>query len=92
MPSCHACGCEISEKKPQRSTQCEGCGADVHACLNCRHYDRSAPNACREPQAEWVRDKDKANFCDWLELSERDALDLHKERQAKSIFEDLFKK
>ncbi len=92
MPSCHACGEEIKEKKPQRSTQCEQCSADVYVCLNCRHHDRSAPNECRETQAEWVRDKDTANFCGWFELSERGPHDRGKEQASKGAFENLFKK
>jgi hypothetical protein len=32
--------------------------------LNCGNYDPSAHNRCREPQAEWVPDREKANFCD----------------------------
>ena len=36
--------------------------------LNCRLHDSGANNQCREPQAEWVTDKDKANFCEFFEF------------------------
>lgn len=36
----------------------------MRACLNCRHYDRSARSECREEISEPVRDKEKANLCD----------------------------
>lgn len=62
---CHACGEALSFPDfPSRRDECPKCGADVHACRNCRHYDRLAYNECREPQAEVVREKDRANFCD----------------------------
>lgn len=43
---------------------CPGCGADLHVCRNCAHYDAGAYNACREPGAERVLDKERANHCD----------------------------
>ena len=43
------------------------CDADLHVCMNCRFYDTSAHNQCRETQAEWVRYKDQANHCDYFE-------------------------
>jgi predicted RNA-binding Zn-ribbon protein involved in translation (DUF1610 family) len=89
MANCHACGAGLSVQKPQRSDLCPGCGAAAHACLNCRHYDRHARHECREPQAEWVRDKDKANFCDWFEMKP----DGGKESApGKNAFDALFRK
>jgi len=38
--------------------------------LNCVDYDESAPNQCREPQAEKVSVKDRRNFCDYFRLRE----------------------
>ena len=35
------------------------------SCLNCSFYDPSKNNQCSEPQAEWVRDKEAANYCDY---------------------------
>lgn len=43
---------------------CEGCGADLHCCRACAHYDPGAYNECREPRAERVLDKERANRCD----------------------------
>lgn len=43
---------------------CPGCGADLHVCRNCAHHDPGAYNACREPGAERVLDKERANRCD----------------------------
>jgi hypothetical protein len=71
MKRCHAC------KKPLdvgreigRRDECPFCSADLHACLNCTFHDRNAPKQCREPQADLVREKDKANFCDFFVFAE----------------------
>jgi len=50
--------------------ECPQCRADVHACRNCQFYDRSAYNECREPSAEVVREKDRANHCDYFQAGQ----------------------
>ncbi len=66
--TCVYCGHQHSmDHKPGRSEVCQGCGRDLKICLNCRFYDPQAHHACREPQAEWVKDKERANFCDYFE-------------------------
>ena len=91
MPSCHKCGAEIKEKKPVRSSAC-ACGAELRVCLNCRHFDRTAPQLCREPQADFVREKDRANFCDWFLLAANPAGKAAAGSGGKSTFDSLFKK
>ena len=62
---CHSCKSEMKFEGPiSRAEVCPSCDADVHCCLNCLNYDPSAHNKCREPQAEWVPDREKGNFCD----------------------------
>lgn len=93
MAQCFQCGEAITLKdKPQRSDHCV-CGAPVHACVNCRFYERSARHECREPQAEWVREKNIANFCGWLELSDRSDFESRKKATdaGKNTFDTLFK-
>lgn len=34
----------------------------------CRHYDVAKAKQCREPVAEPVLDKTRANFCDWFQV------------------------
>lgn len=64
---CHLCRNELKiEGYVSRSDECEHCGSDVHSCLNCSNYDPHAHNKCREPQAEWVTDREKGNFCDFF--------------------------
>lgn len=45
---------------------CPGCDRPLHACLNCGFHDPAYNNQCREPQAERVVDKDRANFCEYF--------------------------
>ena len=62
---CHLCKGEVVIKdRIARTAECPTCNADVHCCLNCVNYDTSAHNRCRESQAEWVSDRERANFVD----------------------------
>jgi hypothetical protein len=75
MKSCHRCGRELSLiAKIQRADGCPYCHSDLKCCLNCRLHDPGANNQCLEPQAEWVTDKDKANFCEFFEFRETSPL------------------
>jgi hypothetical protein len=56
-------------------------------------------NQCREPQAEWCPDKEKANFCEFFEFRNVSTLSLpgHGGAQsqrdaARDAFDSLFKK
>jgi hypothetical protein len=71
MKACHHCGRELRlAAKVPRTDGCPHCYSDLKCCLNCRLHDRGANNQCREPQAEWVTDKDKSNFCEFFEFRE----------------------
>ena len=48
----------------RRLDVCPGCRSELHVCKLCVDYDRSVAKHCREPTAEEVRDKERANFCD----------------------------
>ncbi len=67
--NCWKCGQEIAlrtgEKIATRAV-CAGCDADLHVCRACRHFDPTRHNECRETQAEWVRAKDRNNYCDYF--------------------------
>jgi hypothetical protein len=72
MKVCHHCERELQlAARIPRTDGCPYCHSDLKCCLNCRLHDRGADNQCREPQAEWVTDKDKANFCEFFEFRER---------------------
>jgi hypothetical protein len=69
--SCHRCGAVLRIDGPVgRRTTCPECDADLHTCLNCRHYDDSAAHQCREPHAEQVVEKDQSNACELFQLGD----------------------
>ena len=71
MKRCHHCGREVQLLSGvQRTDGCPSCHSDLKCCLNCRFFDPAMNNQCREPQAEWVTDKAKANFCEFFEYLE----------------------
>ena len=49
-----------------RAEACRRCNADLHVCRLCEFYDRSVASACREPIAEYVANKERANFCGYF--------------------------
>jgi hypothetical protein len=77
----------------ERAAVCPGCDADLHCCYNRRHYNSGAHNECNE-QSEWVRDKDRANYCDYFnaQCGQPQATDsaTRKQTDVRARFEDLF--
>jgi hypothetical protein len=93
---CFACGAAVElaagERVGFRDT-CSACDADLHVCLNCVHYDSGAYNQCREPNAEWVSDRERANRCDYFALGDSGDGPAHAEPQdARAVLDALFKK
>ena len=52
----------------------------------------AAHNQCREPQSEWVKDKEMANFCDYFEEAGKVSSEPSKKEEALRKLDDLFKK
>src|SRR3972149_7590176 len=50
-----------------RLAKCRHCHAELHCCRECRFFDPPGNKQCREPIAEPVKDKQRANFCGYLE-------------------------
>ena len=87
---CHHCNEEIKimvSNFPGRHDDCPSCGYDLRCCLNCTFYDRSSANECKEIISERVSDKEKANYCDYFEPSDREGSTMAK----KPDFNDLSK-
>lgn len=65
---CFSCGTknEVIDKVGRRD-ECSQCMTDLHVCKNCRFYDPSAYNECKETSADVVREKEESNFCDFFE-------------------------
>jgi hypothetical protein len=100
MKTCHRCGREIRLlSKLVRTDSCPYCSSDLKCCLNCRFFDPGANNQCREPQAEWCPNKDKANFCEFFEFRGVSAVGQpgmggaqSSQASARVAFDTLFKK
>jgi len=52
-----------------RHEECPHCRAQLHVCRMCVYFDMTAPQQCREPVAENVSDKQRANFCGYFQLN-----------------------
>jgi hypothetical protein len=92
---CAACDTAIELRSGERvgfRDTCPRCGADLHACTQCAHHDPSAYNECREPQAERVGDRERANRCDYFTPGRAGGRAASERSQALSDLESLFKK
>ena len=90
---CWKCKNEIEiVEKIGRSEMCPKCSSHLHCCFNCKFYDKLTYHECREPQAEWVKEKDSANFCDYFSPTKdkkENAKTLSKEEAEKRLRELL---
>jgi hypothetical protein len=92
---CAECGSEVTVSPGERigfRDECDRCSADLHACRNCAHHDPGAYNQCREPNAEWVSDRERANRCDYFAPGSGEGGPDGGQTKARSDLEDLFKK
>jgi hypothetical protein len=55
-----------------RHDECPHCGADLRCCKNCQNYDPNVHNQCRETTAEFIRDRERANFCSHFAFRDAD--------------------
>jgi len=93
MPRCFFCGkdVELVYRKVGRQDECPHCGRDLHACFQCRFYDRSSHNQCRENQAAMVADKERSNFCEFFEFGRDASAEKGAQEEAKKKLGELFK-
>ena len=98
--SCWKCGELITVPQAGRvltRDTCPKCDYDLHTCRNCRFYDTTKHNQCAETQAEWVRDKEASNYCDYFSPNPvgpsgaRPNRSLSPADDAKKKFDSLFK-
>ena len=97
MASCYHCGHQISPASPiVRSSECPSCRRDLRVCRNCRFFSPGSHWDCRETVSDQVVDKERANFCDWFKLSEKNrspeggSSGSGKQQQAREGFASLF--
>lgn len=70
---CWRCGAVIVEDVAllRREEMCTACNADLKVCKSCTFYNPSVADACDEPIAAAVTNKERANFCDYYKMSTR---------------------
>ncbi|MBI5346255.1 MAG: hypothetical protein HZB76_03850 [Chlamydiae bacterium] len=76
-------------KKVGFRDSCLYCGADLHVCKNCRHYAPGKPNDCNVPNTEFVKDRERFNFCE--DFSPLDTPSMEKTHRKDEIAKKLFK-
>jgi hypothetical protein len=65
---CWKCGNSLADLSLplRRLDECKKCSAELHACKLCEFYSVAVAKHCRETIAEEVKDKERANFCDYF--------------------------
>jgi len=74
--------------------ECFKCRSDLHVCKNCEFYDPKAYNECREPSADVVKEKERANYCEYFSPNQSGPEGGQEDKAAKlrAAAEALFKK
>jgi uncharacterized protein YciW len=65
---CWKCGSSLEDLSLplRRLDECRKCSAELHVCKLCEFYSVTVAKHCRETVAEEVKDKERANFCDYF--------------------------
>lgn len=94
MLLCWKCGASLADYTLplRRLEECRACGAELHVCRMCEWYDTAVAKHCRETIAEEVKDKVRANFCDYFKPRPDafSAAPVDAAEKAKSELESLF--
>jgi hypothetical protein len=89
---CARCG-NVLTGEIVEDTRCPRCGADMHACVQCVHFDASRRFECAQPIAARVSPKDVRNACPHFEAQRRVERETSSPapNDARKAFDDLFK-
>jgi hypothetical protein len=90
MRRCYKCQNPVTLEFVSRRDECQVCGSDLRVCLNCILYEETKSNKCREPQAEYVKEKDRSNYCDYFKFKDDQQKQSDKET-AEMLWGELFK-
>lgn len=69
--ACYKCNTELQLDQASnisRSEECSKCYSNIRSCMMCTFYSTSSYNECKEPTADRILEKEKANFCDHYKL------------------------
>ena len=66
--TCWKCGVSLAEVPVPfaRVAECPACRADLHVCRMCEFFDPGVRRGCKEPVADEVSDRERANFCGYF--------------------------
>ncbi|MBU2497844.1 MAG: hypothetical protein KKE57_02990 [Proteobacteria bacterium] len=93
MMNCYFCRSELDiDGTVGRKDTCPHCNRDLRCCKQCKFYDQSAYNECKEVLAERIVDKERANVCDYFVIRGSKGGATTRVRDAKRALEALFKK
>lgn len=95
---CWKCGAAVDDlliapgRRVARLAECPNCRTELHVCKACVFYDTRVARHCRETVAEEVKDKVRANFCDYFQYRENayQPGDTDAAEGARRALEDLF--
>ena len=67
---CWKCGATLTDlaETVGRYDICPNCQAELYVCKMCEFYDPRVSNSCREPIADIVNNKERANFCGYFKI------------------------
>src|SRR4029453_26464 len=92
---CARCGNELMVASAwSLDATCSRCGADLHTCAQCVHFDTSAAFECQQPIPARISPKDTRNTCTFYEprtTIERETKSSSAPPSARKAFDDLFK-
>jgi hypothetical protein len=92
--NCWRCGALLKELTPpiERRDECPACHAQLYVCKFCEFYDPKVARQCREPIADEVKEKSRANFCGYFKPNPHAfvPVDASSASQAKSALDALF--
>ena len=95
MKKCFRCGTEKNgiRGEPRFRDVCEGCGAYLHSCVNCHHFDHLVTNSCKLPHTAFIGGRDSLNYCEEFKMI-NSVLRANEERRlrARMTWEQLFKR
>jgi hypothetical protein len=100
---CAMCGATVPiPENLEFDAQCSKCGAALHSCKNCVHFDPNSRFECTEPIEKRIPKKDARNECTFFEARTRvekettTAVPVKRETgggdDPRAAFERLFKK
>jgi hypothetical protein len=91
---CWRCGASLADLTPpiERRDECPACRAQLYVCRFCEFYDPRVAKQCREPVADDVKEKERANFCGYFQPNSQAYVpaDTSTANRAKAVLDALF--